>query len=202
MNGDASDPRTVHLIEAILLVSPQPVSLEALVTATDTSETAVNEALKALEDEYSLERSGIVLRSVAGGYQFFTNPSCAGAIERLREESRPAPLSNAANEVLSCALYLGPLTRSQISGVRGVNSDAVVRNLLDRGLLAEVGADNESLGSPALLNVTDEFLSATGAASHQDFPPLDSLVGEEELARVRERLGTAREGPAPDFDDA
>ena len=118
-------------------------------------------------------------------------------MERFREESRPAPLSNAANEVLSCALYLGPLTRAGISGVRGVNSDAVVRNLLERGLLAEVGADDESPGSPALISVTREFLSATGATSREDFPPLDSLVGEEELSRVRERLGAIGEPPGP-----
>jgi segregation and condensation protein B len=72
--------------------------------------------------------------------------------------------------------------------VRGVNSDAVVRNLLERGLLAEVGSDREAPGSPALLSVTDDFLAATDAGSRKDFPPLDSLVSGEELARVRERL--------------
>jgi segregation and condensation protein B len=132
-----------------------------------------------------------VLRNVAGGYLLSTNPVCSFAVERLREEARPAPLSGAAYEVLACALYHGPLTRGAISRVRGVNSDAVVRNLLDRGLLVEVGTDRDSLGSPALLDVTDEFLVAAGAASREAFPPLDSLVGEEELARVRERLAQA-----------
>lgn len=190
-------PDAAHPLEAILLVSPQPVGPKELAAATGLTESQITDALAILGEKYSAEDSGIVLRHVADGYQLATNPSCAAAVERFREEARPAPLSNAANEVLSCALYLGPLTRAQISAVRGVNSDAVVRNLLERGLLAEVGTDAESPGSPALINVTDEFLSATGAAYRQDFPPLDSLVSEEELARVRERLGQAGETPPP-----
>ena len=82
--------------------------------------------------------------------------------------------------------------------MRGVNSDAVVRNLLDRGLLAEVGADHDSPGSPALLDITEDFLVAAGAASREDFPPLDSLVGDEELARVRERILSAGETQPPE----
>ena len=90
--------------------------------------------------------------------------------------------------MLACALYLGPLTRGAVSRVRGVNSDAVVRTLIERNLLAEVGTDQDAPGSPALLGVTDEFLAATGASSADDFPPLSSLVTPEELSRVRERL--------------
>jgi segregation and condensation protein B len=79
--------------------------------------------------------------------------------------------------------------------VRGVNSDAVVRNLLKRGLLAEVGTDQESPGSPALLGVADEFLAATGSSTRDDFPPLGSLVTPEELSRVHERLTSAATPP-------
>jgi segregation and condensation protein B len=184
------------LVEAVLLVSPRPVTAATLSSATGLPDPELRSMLEELASRYSLESSGIVLRNVAGGYQLATNPACAAAVERFREEARPAPLSSAAHEVLSCALYLGPLTRGAISAVRGVNSDAVVRNLLDRGLIAEVGTDHESPGSPALLAVTDDFLAATGVASRDDFPALDSLVGPEELARVRERLGSADEPPA------
>lgn len=186
------------LVEAVLLVSSQPVTAEALAVATTLTEPELTEALNLLGDKYDSENSGIVLRHVAGGYQLATNPACSVAVERFREEARPTPLSNAANEVLSCALYLGPLTRAEISAVRGVNSDAVVRNLLDRGLITEAGVDTERMGSPALLNVTDEFFAATGAGSKKDFPQLDELVGEEELARVRERLGQADNPPSPE----
>ena len=190
-----SRPRAAHLVEAVLLTSSRPVSLNTLSSATGLSEPEVGSALSDLEERYSPDNSGIVLRNVAGGYLLSTNPTCASAVERFREEARPAPVSGAAYEVLSCAIYHGPLTRSAISAVRGVNSDAVVRNLIDRGLLAEVGADRESPGSPALLDVTEELLVAAGAASREDFPPLETLVGEEELARVRERLHAAGEAP-------
>jgi segregation and condensation protein B len=194
--------RAHHLLEAILLVSARPVDLGTLRSATGLSEEQVRCALTDLEERYSPETSGIVLRSVAGGYLLSTNPACSFAVERFREEARPAPLSGAAHEVLTCALYLGPLTRGAISRIRGVNSDAIVRSLLERGLLAEVGTDRDSPGSPALLSVTDDFLMAAGVASSEDFPPLDSLVSPEELIRVRERLASAGERQDPTEEDS
>ena len=191
-------PAPEHLVEAVLLVSPRPVRLGDLASATGLSEAETAEALGNLSGRYSPEGSGIVLRAVAGGHLLSTNPACAEVVERFREEARPAPLSGAAHEVLACALYLGPLTRGAVSRVRGVNSDAVVRNLLERNLLSEVGADRDAPGAPALLAVTDDFLAAADAGSGDDFPPLDSLVSPEELARVRERLTSPAEAPPED----
>jgi len=188
-------PSPENLIEAVLLVSPGPINLLDLSSATGLSRDEMETALEALTERYAPETSGIVLRNVAGGYQLTTNPACAGAVERFREEARPAPLSNAAHEVLACALYLGPLTRGAVSRVRGVNSDAVVRALIERGLLAEVGTDHDAPGSPALLGVTDEFLAATGSSSTDYFPPLGSLVTPEELSRVHERLASSGAPP-------
>ena len=190
-----NEPRPEHLIEAVLLVSSAPTSVPDLSSATGLSKEEMGTALRNLAERYAPGNSGIVLRNVAGGYQLSTNPACSGAVERFREEARPTPLSNAAHEVLACALYLGPLTRGAVSRVRGVNSDAVVRNLLERGLLSEVGTDHEAPGSPSLLGVTDEFLAATGGSSSDDFPPLGSLVTPEELSRVHERLTSAATPP-------
>ena len=191
----APAPRPAQLLEAVLLVSSRPTSTADLRSATGLTEKETDAALLELQERYSQQTSGIVLRNVAGGYLLSTNPACSAAVERFREEARPAPLSGAAHEVLACALYLGPLTRSGISRVRGVNSDAVVRNLLERALLVEVGTDRDAPGSPALLAVTDEFLAATGASSTKDFPALQDLVAPEELARVRERLISTGEPP-------
>lgn len=190
-----SSPRPAHLVEAVLLVSASPLGSSDLCSATGLSESELKRALACLRERYAPEASGIVLRDVAGGYLLSTNPACSGAVERLRREARAAPLSSAAHEVLACALYLGPLTRAAVSRVRGVNSDAVVRSLIERGLLVEVGADREAPGSPALLGVTDEFLAATGASSPDDFPPVDALVTQEELSRVRERLASSTTAP-------
>ena len=188
--GERKLPSPEPLLEAVLLVSASPINRPDLSSATGLSAQEIQTALAVLAQRYSSETSGIVLRNVAGGYQLSTNPSCSGAVERFREEARPAPLSGAAHEVLACALYLGPLTRGAVSRVRGVNSDAVVRSLIERHLLAEVGTDHDAPGSPALLGVTDEFLAATGASSLDDFPSIGSLVTQEELSRVRERLSS------------
>lgn len=193
-----TDPSPAHLVEAVLFASARPVGLGALGAATGLNESDLRAALADLAERYSPEGSGVVLRNVARGYQLATNPACAAAVERFRDEARPTPLSGAALEVLSCALYLGPVTRAAVSRVRGVNSDAVVRNLLERGLLAEVGTDTEHPGSPALLDVTDEFLAAAGAASREDFAPLDALVSVEEISRVRERVLSAGGPPSGD----
>ncbi|MDQ3864098.1 MAG: SMC-Scp complex subunit ScpB [Actinomycetota bacterium] len=172
-------------------MSASPIGPSDLCSATGLSEAQLESALAGLRERYAPETSGIVLREVAGGYLLSTNPACSEAVERFRREARPAPLSSAAHEVLACALYLGPLTRAAVSRVRGVNSDAVIRTLIERNLLIEVGTDRDAPGSPALLAVSGEFLAATGASSRKDFPPLDSLVTQEELARVRERLGSS-----------
>ena len=124
-----------HPIEAVRLSSPRPVALPDLLSATGLPEGDALAAIENLRRRYSPESSGIVLREVAGGYALATNPACAAAVERFREEARPAPLSGAAHEVLASVLYLGPLTRAAVSAARGVNSDAVVRNLLERNLL-------------------------------------------------------------------
>ncbi len=192
--GHAS-PDAAALIEAVLLVSSRPVTLPALLSTTALPEPEARAALEALGAHYSSESSGIVLREVAGGYQLATNQSCAAAVERFREEARPAPLSGAAHEVLSCVLYLGPLTRAGVNAARGVNSDAVVRNLLDRNLLIEAGRDQTRAGTPALLDVTEDFLLAAGARSRDDFPALAEIVDEAEISRVRERVSGAAEGP-------
>jgi segregation and condensation protein B len=188
-------PRPAHLVEAVLLVSASPLGSSDLCSATGLSESELERALACLRERYAPEASGIVFRDVAGGYLLSTNPACSGAVERFRREARAAPLSGAAHEVLACALHLGPLTRAAVSRVRGVNSDAVVRTLIERGLLVEVGTDCEAPGSPALLGVTDEFLAATGASSPDDFPPIDTLVTQEELSRVRERLASSTTAP-------
>ena len=206
MSVPSEGPPPDFLLEAVLLSSSRPLDSDTLCAATGLGGAELQNALAGIEDRYSPETSGIVLRRVAGGYQFSTNPSCAAAVERLREVARAAPLSAAAHEVLSSVLYLGPLTRAGVSATRGVNSDAVVRSLLDRGLLAESGVDSESPGAPALLDVTEDFFVASGATGREDFPPLDSLVRPEELDRVRDRVaGSYRETSsreAPPEEDA
>lgn len=197
-NADpGAEPGVLALIEAVLLASARPLDVATLAAATLVSREAVEECIPDLEARYSPSGSGIVLRHVAGGFQLATNPACAGAVERLRGESRPAPLSGAATEAIAAVLYFGPLTRAAISASRGVNSDAVVRGLVDRGLLSEVGSDSDTPGSPATLDVTERLLVAAGASSRDDFPDLESLVDREELDRVREKVAGSSQSAEP-----
>lgn len=196
---DAATPSAVFCIEAVLFVSPRPVALSTILQVTALSEEEARAAISELKERYSPRYCGIVLREVAGGLQFVTNSLCSALVERFREEARPAPLSGAAHEVLSCVLYLGPLTRAAINAARGVNSDAVVRNLLDRNLLTEAGRDQTSPGAPALLDVTEDFLLAAGARDREDFPTLEEIVEPAEISRVRERIkGQESEHPRMD----
>lgn len=183
-------------VEAVLFVSGRPVSLKELAGATDLAEERVAAALAALAERYAGEGSALMVRRVGGGFQLATDPDLAPVVERYRGEARPSPLSGAALEVLSCVLYLGPVTRAQISRVRGVNSDAVVRGMIERGLLVESGRDGEGPGAPSLLDLSEDFFIASGTDSRESFPNLDSLVSEEELSRVRERVLAAR-GESP-----
>ena len=191
MSGDG--PSAPALVEAVLFASSRPVDAATLSSSTRLSREDVEQAISGLRQRYSPGFSGIVLREVAGGYQLAASPECAEAVERFRGEARPSPLSGAATEVLAAVLYFGPLARSEVSASRGVNSDAVVRSLLDRGLLSE--SSPETPGAPASLDVTEQFLVAAGASSREDFPALETLVEQEELDRVRERVaGSTEEG--------
>jgi segregation and condensation protein B len=191
--SEAANADAAALVEAVLFASARPLDAGTLAAATRHSREEVEAGISALEERHSPADSGVVLRRVAGGYQLATNPACAEAVERLRGEARPSPLSGAATEVLAAVLYFGPLTRAAVSAARGVNSDAVVRSLVDRGLLAEVGSDDSAPGSPATLDVTEQLLVAAGAASREDFPALESLVDREELDRVREKVAGSTE---------
>lgn len=185
---NSARPDAAALVEAVLFASARPLDVATLAAATHLSRQEVEDCMPDLQSRYSPPEAGIVLRHVARGFQLATNPACAGAVERLRGESRPAPLSGAATEALAAVLYFGPLTRAAISASRGVNSDAVVRSLMDRGLLAEVGSDSDTPGSPATLDVTERLLVAAGASSRDDLPDLETLVDREELDRVREKV--------------
>lgn len=189
MNSNAAAPA----VEAVLFVSGRPLSRRELTALTELSPEELEAGISSLRARLESDESGLVLREVAGGLQLATKPGLAAVIERYRGEARPSPLSAAALEVLACVLYLGPVSRGGISRVRGVNSDAVVRGLVERNLLTESGRESGSPLAPALLTVTEDFLIASGASSTSDFPELASLVSDEELARVLKRVSDPAE---------
>ncbi|HWC31914.1 MAG TPA: SMC-Scp complex subunit ScpB, partial [Actinomycetota bacterium] len=136
--------------------------------------------------------SGIVVRSIAGGWRLYTHPGAAPAVERFVLSSRHVRLTRAALETLAVVAYKQPVTRHQVSAIRGVDSDGVLRALVDRGLLEEVGRD-DGPGRPVLFGTTPEFLERLGLSSVADLPPLAPLLGEREQeegdAGAEERAG-------------
>jgi segregation and condensation protein B len=166
---------SVRELEALLFVSDEPVSSVALAQALETSRQEVDRLCEELATAYEERGAGITLRNVAGGWRLTTHPDAAPAVERYVLASRHTRLTKAALETLAVVAYKQPVTRHQISSVRGVNSDGVLRALVDRGFVAEVGRE-EAPGRPVLYGTTPEFLERLGLASLSALPSLAPLL--------------------------
>jgi len=164
-------------LEALLFVSDEPVSSVVLAQALETERREVDELCEDLAAVYEERRAGIVLRNVAGGWRLTTHPDAAPFVEQYVLSSRHARLTKAALETLAIVAYKQPVTRHQISAIRGVNSDGVLRALVDRGIVEEVGRE-EGPGRPMLYGTTPEFLERLGLASLAGLPPLAPLLTE------------------------
>jgi segregation and condensation protein B len=171
-----TDPRA-RALEAVLFVADEPLSTATLATVVDTDRREAERLLGEVADGLERSGSGVVLRQVGGGWRLYTHPEAAPAVERFVLSSRHTRLTKAALETLAIVAYKQPVTRHQVAAIRGVNSDGVLRALVDRGLLAEVGRD-EGPGRPLLYGTTAEFLERLGLASIGDLPPLAPLLGD------------------------
>jgi len=177
--GGMAGEGLLRALEALLFVADEPVSSGSLAQAVEADRRTVEQALDDLARSYDERGAGIVLRNVAGGWRLATNPDAAPVVERYVLSSRHARLTKAALETLAIVAYKQPVTRHQVSAIRGANTDGVLRALADRGLVAEVGRD-ESPGRPLLYGTTPEFLERLGLASLSALPPLAPLLGAAE----------------------
>jgi segregation and condensation protein B len=164
-------------LEAILFLADEPMTSSLLSQAVETDRREVENVLQKLAETYEDRRSGIVLRPVAGGWRLFTHPDAAPYVEQFVLSSRHARLTKASLETLAIVAYKQPVTRHQISSIRGVNTDGVLRALADRGLVEEVGRD-DGPGRAGLFGTTPEFLERLGLASLADLPPLAPLLAD------------------------
>ena len=178
---DAVQSDLARAIEALLFVSDEPVSSAALAQAVDADRGDVDAACRELADAYEARRSALSIRSVAGGWRLYTHPDVAPFVERFVVSSRQARLTKASLETLAVVAYKQPVTRHQVSAVRGVNSDGVLKALVDRGLVAEVGRD-EGPGRPVLYGTTPAFLERLGLASLSSLPSLAPLLDADAVA--------------------
>jgi segregation and condensation protein B len=165
-----------QVLEALFFVSDEPLASSVLAQALDIDRRAVDSLCELLASELEDRGSGLVLRNVAGGWRLYTHPDTAPVVEQFVLSSRQARLTKAALETLSIVAYKQPVTRHQISAIRGVNSDGVLRALMDRGLLEEAGRE-ETPGRPVLYGTTPGFLERLGLPSLASLPSLAPLLG-------------------------
>jgi segregation and condensation protein B len=176
-------------IEALLVVASQPLTVPDLAEATVDDADRVEDALELLGESYREGRSGIVLEHVAGGWAFRASREAADACARLFERPVERGLTQAALETLAIVGYLGPCTRPEITRIRGVNVDGVVSGLLERGLLAEAGREQEF--GAVRYKTTPLFERVFGLESLAALPRLDDLGAD--VTQIRERLEAVAE---------
>jgi segregation and condensation protein B len=189
--SDTATERRVERIrdlESLLFVSDEPVSSTVLAQALDVDRREADELCDELSKAYEQRRAGVVLRNVAGGWRLTTHPEAAPVVEQYVLASRHARLTKAALETLAIVAYKQPVTRHQISAIRGVNSDGVLRALIDRGLVDEVGRE-DAPGRPMLYGTTPEFLERLGLPSLSALPPLAPLLGADDDAEAEAAEG-------------
>jgi segregation and condensation protein B len=181
MTADQAQSHDARALEALFFVSDEPIAASVLAQALDLDRRTVEALCDRLADELEARGSGLVLRNIAGGWRLYTHPDTAPVVEQFVLSSRQARLTKAALETLAIVAYKQPVTRHQVSGVRGVNSDGVLRALVDRGLIEEVGRD-EAPGRPVLFATTPGFLERLGLPSLASLPSLAPLLGVDEAA--------------------
>ena len=163
-------PPLAAVVEAVLLVTDEPLSAVVLAQVAERPTHEVLAVLHALAQDYAEQGRGFTLREVAGGWRLYTRDDCAPYVERFVLDGQSARLTQAALETLSVIAYRQPVTRARISAVRGVNVDGVVRSLVARGLVVEAGTDPDSTAT--LYRTTDLLLERLGLRALDELPSL------------------------------
>lgn len=175
-------------LEALLLVSSDPVSAPALAGALDIGPGECASLLAELKVEYEEANRGFQLREVAGGWRLFTHPAYHDVVEAYVLSWDTQKLSQAALETLAVIAYHQPVTREVVKGIRGVNSDGVIASLVDKGLVRELGRDPQR-GQAIIYGTTNAFLEKFGLRSTRDLPDLEQFAPDEQSRQfIRERL--------------
>jgi len=180
-----------RIVEALLFLSPEPLSASELADAAEVGEGEVVEALARLREHYADGFRGVVLREVAGGFTLATDPVAERAARRLLARPRTPPLTQAQAECLAITAYLQPVSRPEIARIRGVASESAVGTLLERGLIEEAG---RSRFGAILYRSTDLFQKLFGLNELDALPdPAGFDPSPEEAGELRERLLRAGE---------
>jgi len=188
LSGEAAEGRGESAaIEAVLTVATEPVPPGLLAELLELPVEHVEQLCRNLAAGYKAEGRGFELARVAGGYRFQSSEAYAAYVERFVLDGGPHKLSPAALETLAVVAYKQPISRSQVSAIRGVNVEGVMRMLVARGYVQAVGRD-EGPGQPILYGTTSMFLERLGLDSVDDLPPLAAFVPPASTVEMLENV--------------
>jgi segregation and condensation protein B len=183
-----------RIVEALLFLSPEPVTVDGLAGAAEAEIDEVRAALTQLEEHYASGNRGVVLKRAAGGWSLASHPDAEEAARNLLARPRTPPLTAAQAETLAIIAYLQPVSRPEIARIRGVNAESAAGTLLERGIIEESG---RSQFGAVLYRTTDLFLRLFGLESIEELPPISAFDPSPELEEeLRERLLRAGEARA------
>lgn len=165
-------PSLSVVLESVLFVASEPVTAAQLARSLNVSEAEVQAELANLAEHYRTSGRGLRLQWLNGKVQLVTAPTAAPYVEAFLNLDATTRLSPPALETLAIVAYRQPVTRAQIEAIRGVDCASVLRSLVQRGLIAEVGR-LESVGRPILYGVTEMFMQHFGLSDLKDLPPLE-----------------------------
>jgi segregation and condensation protein B len=182
--GDGDETR--RAIEAVVLAATEPVEPRLLAELVELPVDEVIARCADLAAEYERDRRGFVLAYVAGGYRFQTHPDLVGYVEHFVLEGQHVRLSGPALETLAIVAYKQPISRAQISAIRGVNVETTLQTLVQRGYVTEVARD-PGPGLAVLYGTTPLFLERLGIGGLDDLPPLGDFVPDAGIVAALER---------------
>ena len=180
------DREARRAVEAILMVAVDPVPANLLAQLLEVSTASIEEACASLADEFEAQRRGFALARVGGGYRFQSHPDQAPWVERFVVDGQSSRLTAAALETLAIVAYKQPVSRAQLSAIRGVDVETVVRTLQQRGYIDEVTRD-PGPGNAIMYGTTREFLERMGLDDIGQLPPLGEFVPGPEVVEALER---------------
>jgi len=186
LDDDLRDHEAARAVEAVVLASTEPVEPQLLAELLEVPVGEIERICDRLAREYEEEGRGFALRRVAGGYRFQTHPDLAPYVERFVLEGQHVRLSGPALETLAIVAYKQPVSRGQISAIRGVDVEATLGTLAQRGYVEEVGRD-PGPGLAVLYGTTTAFLERLGIDSLDDLPPLGDFVPDAGVVEALER---------------
>jgi segregation and condensation protein B len=166
------------LLEALLFISGEPITLAALKGSAELPEAEIKQLLDELAAEYREKDGGVLIIEIANGYQMVTNPAYAQWVKKFKSTGSTNKLSLPALETLAIIAYNQPMIKAEVEQIRGVNSDGVIKTLLDKRLIKIMGR-KEVPGKPLLYGTTREFLQYFGLKDLTELPTIKELTREE-----------------------